>query len=139
MPKSTHNERLSRVGCSATREILRRMGDKWSLDVISYLRKGPLRFNELQTELAGISQRALVLALRGLERNGLVKRTLYPTIPPRVDYELTLLGHELLKKVMALASWVEAHSPDIEGAQHKFERTQTPGYNEGRNATSEKP
>jgi DNA-binding HxlR family transcriptional regulator len=123
MPTSTKMDRLPSVGCSATREILKRMGDKWSLDVLCNLRKEPVRFSELQTELAGISQRALVLALRGLERHGLVTRTQYPTIPPRVDYELTPLGREFLKELMAFVSWVEAHRPDIQGAQNRFDRT----------------
>lgn len=75
--------------CETTREILDRIGDKWSLYIIATLRSGTRRFNELRREIEGISQRMLTLTLRGLERDGLITRTMFPTIPPRVDYELT--------------------------------------------------
>ncbi|MGN4077938.1 winged helix-turn-helix transcriptional regulator, partial [Burkholderia gladioli] len=92
-------------GCLATREILDRIGDKWSLYIVATLANGPRRFNELKRGIDGISQRMLTLTLRGLERDGLITRTMYPTIPPRVDYELTDMGRTLLKPVMALVNW----------------------------------
>ena len=98
--------RPSEDGCQVTRQILDRIGDKWSLYIIATLNDGSRRFNELKREIEGISQRMLTLSLRGLERDGLVTRTVFPTIPPRVDYALTPLGATLLA-VMALVRWAE--------------------------------
>src|SRR5919106_6281314 len=91
--------------CRAVSEVLARVGDKWTVLVVSMLGDGPKRFNELRRALGSISQRMLNLTLRGLERDGLVTRTVFPTIPPRVDYELTKLGHSLLEPVSSLALW----------------------------------
>ena len=107
--------------CVAAREVLNRVGDKWSVLVISLLGKGPRRFNELRKTIEGISQRMLTLTLRGLERDGLVTRTLFPTIPPRVDYELTDLGRGLAKPVQALGKWAFEHLPEIQGARTNFD------------------
>jgi DNA-binding HxlR family transcriptional regulator len=87
--------------CRAVSEVLARVGDKWTVLVVSTLGAGPKRFNELRKALGSISQRMLTLTLRGLERDGLVTRTVYPTVPPRVDYELTKLGRSLLEPVSA--------------------------------------
>src|ERR1700676_2101410 len=95
--------------CRAVSDVLARIGDKWSVLVVSRLRDGPLRFNELRRSIEGISQRMLTLTLRGLERDGLVTRTIFPTIPPRVDYELTDLGRTLLEPVLAISQWAERH------------------------------
>ncbi|MEQ1344971.1 winged helix-turn-helix transcriptional regulator [Acinetobacter seifertii] len=108
-------------GCRATREILDRIGDKWSLYIIASLAKGTMRFNELRRSIDGISQRMLTLTLRELERDGLVSRTMYPTIPPRVDYELTELGQTLLVPVMALVSWADTNQLTIAAAQERFD------------------
>ncbi|MBJ9425396.1 winged helix-turn-helix transcriptional regulator [Acinetobacter seifertii] len=108
-------------GCRATREILDRIGDKWSLYIIASLAKGTMRFNELRRGIDGISQRMLTLTLRGLERDGLVSRTMYPTIPPRVDYELTELGQTLLVPVMALVSWADNNQLAIKEAHERFD------------------
>jgi len=108
-------------GCRATREILDRIGDKWSLYIIASLAKGTMRFNELRRGIDGISQRMLTLTLRGLERDGLVSRTIYPTIPPRVDYALTELGHTLLVPVMALVSWADNNQLAIKEAHERFD------------------
>ncbi|MCG6038325.1 helix-turn-helix transcriptional regulator [Acinetobacter baumannii] len=108
-------------GCRATREILDRIGDKWSLYIIASLAKGTMRFNELRRGIDGISQRMLTLTLRGLERDGLVTRTIYPTIPPRVDYALTELGHTLLVPVMALVSWADNNQLAIKEAHERFD------------------
>lgn len=107
--------------CETTREILDRIADKWSLYIIATLRTGSRRFNELRREVDGISQRMLTLTLRGLERDGLVTRTMVPTIPPRVDYALTELGQTLLEPVMALVVWAETNKPVIAQAQARFD------------------
>ncbi|WP_420009770.1 winged helix-turn-helix transcriptional regulator [Xanthomonas sacchari] len=108
-------------GCLATRQILDRIGDKWSLYIIAMLANGPQRFNALKRGIDGISQRMLTLTLRGLERDGLVTRTLYPTIPPRVDYALTDLGRTLLKPVMALVDWANENQSAIAEAHRRFD------------------
>ena len=107
--------------CRAVTSILARVGDKWSVFVIMMLVDGPLRFNELKRMISGISQRMLTLTLRGLERDGLVTRTVFPTIPPRVDYELTDLGRGLSKPVEALGKWAFDHRTEIENARAKFD------------------
>jgi DNA-binding HxlR family transcriptional regulator len=108
-------------GCLAVREVLNRVGDKWSVFIVGMLQGGPQRFGELRRSIEGISQRMLTLTLRGLERDGLVIRTQYPTIPPRVDYALTPLGKTLLEPVNALAQWSEKHRYDIQGARDRFD------------------
>jgi DNA-binding HxlR family transcriptional regulator len=107
--------------CRAIASVLARVGDKWSVFVIMTLGDGPKRFNELKRHISGISQRMLTLTLRGLERDGLITRTVFPTIPPRVDYELTDLGRGLSKPVQALGEWVFQHKDRIERAREKFD------------------
>lgn len=111
----------SESGCRATREILERIGDKWSLYVVGALRDGPRRFNELRRGINGVSQRMLTLTLRGLERDGLITRTVFPSIPPRVDYELTALGRTLLEPVAVLIQWANSSRPAIEAARAHFD------------------
>lgn len=107
--------------CRVVREILDLVGDKWTLYIIATLRNGPVRFNELRRRIDGISQRMLTINLRGLERDGLVKRTLFPTIPPRVDYELTDVGRTLLAPVMALVTWANGNRDNIQDARVRFD------------------
>jgi DNA-binding HxlR family transcriptional regulator len=107
--------------CRVVREILDLVGDKWTLYIIATLRNGPVRFNELRRQIDGISQRMLTINLRGLERDGLVKRTLFPTIPPRVDYELTEVGRTLLAPVMALVMWANSNRENIQDARVRFD------------------
>jgi DNA-binding HxlR family transcriptional regulator len=107
--------------CRGVASILARVGDKWSVFVIMLLGTGPRRFNELKRMIGGISQRMLTLTLRGLERDGLVTRTVFPTIPPRVDYELTDLGRGLSTPVKALGAWAHEHQPEIESARARFD------------------
>src|SRR6266581_9530008 len=107
--------------CRAVSEVLARVGDKWTVLVVSTLGDGPKRFNELRRALGSISQRMLTLTLRGLERDGLVTRTVFPTIPPRVDYELTDLGRALSKPVEALGKWAFDHRAEIESARAQFD------------------
>jgi DNA-binding HxlR family transcriptional regulator len=111
--------------CKAVSGILSRIGDKWSVLVVMLLADGPKRFNELKKLVGGISQRMLTLTLRGLERDGLVTRTVFPTIPPRVDYELTQLGHSLRVPVQALGSWAFEHHPTIAQARQTFDERAT--------------
>jgi DNA-binding HxlR family transcriptional regulator len=107
--------------CRAVSGVLARIGDKWSVLIVSRLGDGPMRFNELKRNVGGISQRMLTLTLRGLERDGLITRTVYPTVPPRVDYELTSLGRSLLVPVSALGEWARKNRGKIEEAQTKFD------------------
>lgn len=107
--------------CVAVSSILSRIGDKWSVLVIMLLGDGPRRFNEIKRMVGGISQRMLTLTLRGLERDGLVTRTVYPTIPPRVDYELTELGRSLRQPVEHLGSWAFENLPQIQAARARFD------------------
>jgi DNA-binding HxlR family transcriptional regulator len=109
------------TNCRTVTEILSRVGDKWSVQVVVQLGEGPKRFNELRRIVTGISQRMLTLTLRGLERDGLVSRTVYPTIPPRVDYQLTELGCSLLKTVRALGAWAIENRDDILEARRRFD------------------
>ncbi len=109
------------AGCVVVREVLNRVGDKWSVLVIVLLGNGPMRFSELRRSIEGISQRMLTLTLRGLERDGLVTRTVFPSIPPRVDYELTSLGRTLLEPLQALAAWSEKHRLQIQAARDVFD------------------
>src|SRR5713101_6238372 len=107
--------------CRAVSEVLDRIGDKWSVLVVAMLGEGPKRFNELRRAIASISQRMLTLTLRGLERDGLVTRTMFPTMPPRVDYELTRLGHSLLEPVSRLGLWARQNRAAIEAARRRFD------------------
>ena len=107
--------------CRAISDVLARVGDKWSVLVVTRLGGGPMRFNELRRAIGGISQRMLTLTLRGLERDGLVTRTVFPTIPPRVDYALTPLGRALLQPVSALGEWATRNQAKIARAREKFD------------------
>jgi DNA-binding HxlR family transcriptional regulator len=113
--------------CRGVASILARVGDKWSVFVIMLLGGGPRRFNEIKRMVGGISQRMLTLTLRGLERDGLVTRTVFPTIPPRVDYELTELGRGLSQPVQALGMWAKDHQTAIEDARARFDRRNEAG------------
>lgn len=107
--------------CATASAVLSRIGDKWSVLIVMLLGEGPRRFNELKRLIGGISQRMLTLTLRGLERDGLVTRTQFPTIPPRVDYELTPLGHSLRDPVRALGAWAFQNSHTIAAAREAFD------------------
>ena len=109
------------AGCRGVASVLSRVGDKWSVFVIMALGDGPKRFNELKRIIDGVSQRMLTLTLRGLERDGLVTRTIFPTIPPRVDYELTDLGRGLQQPVKALGESAITHQEQIASARTRFD------------------
>ena len=112
---------LQSAGCRNVAPVLNRVGDKWSMMIVMILSAGPKRFSELKRTIDGISQRMLTLSLRGLERDGLVTRTVTPTIPPRVDYELTDLGISLRQPVKALGDWAIEHIGCIRAAQEKYD------------------
>jgi DNA-binding HxlR family transcriptional regulator len=107
--------------CRTISALLQRIGDKWSLLVVQTLGDGSKRFNELRREIPSVSQRMLTLTLRNLERDGLVNRTVTPSIPPRVDYELTELGRSLQKPICGLVTWAMEHSDAIHAAQSRFD------------------
>ena len=112
---------LQTAGCKNVAPVLNRVGDKWSMLIVMILSGGPKRFSELKRAIDGISQRMLTLSLRGLERDGLLTRTVTPTIPPRVDYELTELGISLRQPVKALGDWAIEHIDCIRAAQARFD------------------
>jgi len=107
--------------CRAVSEVLSRVGDKWTILVVGELGNGPRRFNEIRRALGSISQRMLTLTLRGLERDGLVTRTVFPTVPPRVDYELTKLGLSLLEPVSGIGLWARQNRAAIQEARVRFD------------------
>ncbi|HEY8603444.1 helix-turn-helix domain-containing protein [Tsuneonella suprasediminis] len=109
------------TACRAVNDVLSRVGDKWSMRVVMNLDGGSLRFNELRRAIDGISQRMLTRTLRGLERDGLVNRTVTPSIPPRVDYALTALGQSLREPVQALGDWAMANRAAVEDARTTFD------------------
>jgi DNA-binding HxlR family transcriptional regulator len=107
--------------CRKIGQVLARVGDKWTVLVVMLLKPGPRRFNEIKRLVGGISQRMLTLTLRGLERDGMVARTVRPTVPPRVDYALTPLGHSLSEPVLALGTWARVHMGEIDAARDVFD------------------
>jgi DNA-binding HxlR family transcriptional regulator len=112
---------------------LARIGDKWTVMVVGALSNGPMRYNQLARLIEGISQRMLTLTLKGLEQDGLVSRTMYPTIPPRVDYELTDLGRSLIVPLRSLHSWAVEHQPAMLAAREEFaKREQQTGLRQAR-------
>ncbi len=110
-----------RLGACPVRDVLDRIGDKWSVLAISLLGDGPLRFMELKREIGLVSQRMLTRTLRALERDGLLTRTVYPTVPPRVEYELTPLGRSLHATLSELAAWAFAHNDEIADARAVYD------------------
>src|SRR5690606_7951089 len=108
--------------CAAMRQVLDRIGERWTLLVVVALRDGPVRFNQLRRQLQGVSQRMLTLTLRRLERDGLVVRTVHPSVPPQVEYALTALGGSLEAQVRGLLDWSIAHAPEMDEARAHFDR-----------------
>jgi DNA-binding HxlR family transcriptional regulator len=103
------------------REVLQRVGDKWSMYVIDLLGQGTMRFSELHRSIDGITARMLTVTLRGLERDGVVTRTIHPVIPPRVEYDLTPMGQTLLDAIGQLVTWADSHLPEISAAQAAYD------------------
>jgi DNA-binding HxlR family transcriptional regulator len=107
--------------CTAVNDILSTIGDKWTVLIVVTLSKGPMRFNEIRRAVSGISQRMLTLTLRGLERDGFATRTVFPTVPPRVDYALTELGKTLIEPLTAIGTWAIAHQGEVADARANFD------------------
>jgi DNA-binding HxlR family transcriptional regulator len=126
--------------CVLVRDVLDRVGDKWSVLTIVFIGRSTRRFSELRRSIDGISQRMLTLTLRGLERDGIVTRTVYATVPPRVEYALTELGHTLLRAVIELATWAGRHGREIQRARDLFDEREraapAPVRASGQKATS---
>lgn len=112
---------LQHADCQKISQVLARVGEKWSILIIMFLEGGPHRFSEIKRAINGISQRMLTLCLRGLERDGLIKRTVHAVMPPHVEYELTPLGHSLTEPVVALGNWARNHIGDIDAARDAFD------------------
>ncbi len=109
------------AGCP-TRRILDRIGDRWTVLIVSVLGDGDARFSELRRRIDGVSQKMLTQTLRGLERDGLVRRTVYPEVPVRVEYALTEAGRTLLEPLRALQDWSIEHLSDVSASQHAYDR-----------------
>lgn len=109
------------ANCKALGQILERIGDKWTIMIVGALSSGPMRFNALQRAIPGLSHKMLTTTLRGLERDGLVTRTAFATIPPRVDYELTQQGRSLHEPLLTLASWARSQQGYIEASRKSFD------------------
>jgi len=112
---------LSPTECTRVGEVLARVGDKWTVLTVNGLGDGPRRYSDLRRAIPGVSQRMLTLTLKNLERDGLVRRTVTPSAPPRVDYELTALGGSMLEPVRALGAWAQAHIPQMDAARAAYD------------------
>lgn len=121
MDVTNHPHDLHTADCQKVSQVLARIGEKWSVLIIMFLAEKPRRFSEIKRAINGISQRMLTLCLRGLERDGLVKRTVFAAMPPHVQYELTPLGISLTTPVVALGSWAFEHMADIDAARAAFD------------------
>ena len=119
--KTLEADEETKAECRALAQVLDRIGDKWTVMVVGVLSGGPQRFSTILRTINGVSHRMLTLTLRGLERDGLVTRTLYPTIPPKVEYELTKLGSSLIEPLRMLSAWGRKHLPAIEKARARFD------------------
>jgi DNA-binding HxlR family transcriptional regulator len=108
--------------CQKVSRILARIGEKWSMLVVMLLRDGPRRFNDIKRNTSGISQQMLTRTLRGLERDGIVTRKIFPTSPPQVEYSLTELGRSMSEPVLAFGNWVREHLDEFEAARDRFDR-----------------
>jgi DNA-binding HxlR family transcriptional regulator len=111
--------------CHSVIQILDRVGDKWTIMVIGSLAHGPMRFNAIKRAIIGVSHRMLTLTLRNLERDGLVIRRAFPTIPPKVEYELAPLGHSLIDPLWTLVEWAGVHQSEIHAARSEFDAQQS--------------
>ncbi|AVT28946.1 MULTISPECIES: helix-turn-helix domain-containing protein [unclassified Plantactinospora] len=110
------------VRACTVREVLDRVGGKWSIGIIIEASRGPIRFTELERSVEGISRRMLTLTLRNLERDGLLVRTTYPTVPPRVEYVATEMARELYDSLLVLTGWAERHRQAIAAAREAYDR-----------------
>ncbi|HEX6441355.1 MAG TPA: helix-turn-helix domain-containing protein [Stellaceae bacterium] len=123
--------------CQRVSQLLARIAEKWSMLVVMLLRDGPRRFNDIKRNTAGISQQMLTRTLRGLERDGIVSRKIFPTSPPQVEYALTVLGHSMSEPVLAFGQWVREHLDEFDAAREGFDRRNAAGGNSDRAAVAE--
>ncbi len=114
--------KMDAATCARIQDVLSRVGDKWSMLILMSMTGGTQRFSELRRSIDGISQRMLTRTLRNLERDGYVKRTVIPTVPIRVDYELTRMGRSVAEPVSALGQWAMGHLDHIDAARRKFDK-----------------
>ena len=128
MAQALDDRRDVRVDNCRARDVLDRIGDKWSVYVIGLLGDGPRRYTDLLRTIDGISQRMLTVTLRGLERDGLVTRRVYPVVPPRVEYDLSPSGHTLLLTVRQLIDWADEHTGDIDAARARYDARPAPDF-----------
>ena len=112
---------LDHGDCREVSRVLSLVGDKWTVLIVMTLRERPRRFNEIRRVVGGISQQMLTRTLKSLERDGMVNRTVYPTVPPQVEYQLTPLGHSLSEPVIHLGQWAMAHLPEIETNRARYD------------------
>jgi DNA-binding HxlR family transcriptional regulator len=124
------SETAPAVDSCRVRTVLNRIGDKWAIYVVDRLGQGPRRFSELNRGINGITARMLTVTLRGLERDGIITRTAYPAVPPRVDYELTPLGETLLDTIGQLVAWADEHIAEIEVARADYDARSGPPCDE---------
>jgi DNA-binding HxlR family transcriptional regulator len=108
------------------REVLDRVGGKWSVQILVAAVRGPIRFTELERSIEGVSRRMLTLTLRNLERDGLLIRTVYATVPPKVEYSATPMAHELHAHLVGLTAWAQRHRTDVAAARHAYDLTARP-------------
>ena len=118
--ESLRNPKLCRA-IDRTRVVLELITDKWVISVIYSLSEGTKRYGRLEREVCGVSQKMLTQTLRGLERDGLITRKVYPVVPPRVEYSLTPLGRTLVEPLTALRDWAVSHGDDVEAARHRLD------------------
>ena len=123
---ATESETAPAVDSCRVRSVLNRVGDKWAIYVVDRLGQGPRRFTELNRGIDGITARMLTVTLRGLERDGILTRTVHAAVPPRVDYELTPLGETLLDTIGQLVAWADAHIGEIETARADYDARSEP-------------
>ena len=107
------------------REVLDRVGGKWSVQILVAAVRGPIRFTELERSIEGVSRRMLTLTLRNLERDGLLQRTVYPTVPAKVEYTATPMAQELHTHLLGLTTWAERHRTDVAAARLAYDRVAT--------------
>lgn len=123
---ATNTDQQDVEHCQAVCRMLDKIGDKWTLMVVGVLSKGPMRFNAIQRAIPGVSHRMLTLTLRGLECDGLVLRTVHPSVPPKVEYALTEMGVSLIEPLTALSNWVQVNLRAIEDARAAYVASTTP-------------
>jgi DNA-binding HxlR family transcriptional regulator len=120
-PMPPRMDEVDHAECRAIVQVLDRIGDKWTVMVVGTLAPGPIRFNAILRRISGLSHRMLTLTLRGLQRDGLVQRRAYPTIPPKVEYELTPMGRSLIEPLHVMWQWAQLHRPTIDAARAEFD------------------